>query len=131
VGEAAGLVDGGNDDVAEREESGDGRNDEEGDLPQAFVEAGAHDAGDFFGGAERATHHGQFGGGDGHAEQADGQGVEGLRVGQSGDGAGGEPTGEEGVDVSADLHDAATDEDGKEIADDGADMFGLMREGEF
>ena len=64
-------------------------------LAKTVIEASAKNAGDFVGCPERTTHHREFGGGDGHAEQTDGESVESLRVGQSGNGAGGQPTGEE------------------------------------
>jgi len=131
VEETAGLVDGGDDDVAESEKADDGGNDEKGDLAKAAVEAGAENLRDFVGGTEGAAHDRKFGGGDGHTEKADGESVESLRVSERGDGAGGEPAGEESVDVSADLNDAATDEDRNEILEDGAHIFGLVSEGEF
>ena len=56
--ELAGLIDSGDDDVAESEKAGDGRDDEEGDLAKAAVEAGAENAGDFVGAADSAAHHG-------------------------------------------------------------------------
>ena len=127
----AGLVDGSDDDVAENEEAHRRGNNKESDLAQATVQAGAKEAGDFVGCADGAAHDGEFGGGDGHAEEADGKRVERLRVGEGGDRAGGQPAGKKGVNVGADLHDAAADEDGKEIVNDRANVFGLIGEGKF
>ena len=131
VGEAARLIDGRDDDIAECEEANDRRNNEEADLTETVVEASAKNAGDFVGFTEGAAHDGKFGGGNGHTEKADRESVERLRVGERGDGAGGQPTGEKGVDVRTDLDDAAADENGEEIAEDGANVFGFMGKGEF
>jgi len=99
-----------NDHVAQRKKTDDGRNHKKRDLPQAGVHARAKDGRDFVGGTERAAHQRKFRSGDGHAEQADGQRVERLRVGQRGNGAGRQPTGKKRVNVRADLHHAAANE---------------------
>src|SRR5208283_2200362 len=127
VPETSGLINGSNDHIPKCEKPHDGGNDEKGDLTQSGIEAGAEDTCHFSSFADSPAHHRQFGRGDGHAEQTYRQGVQRLRVSQTSDRAG-QPTGEEGVNVRADLHDAAADEDGKEIADDRAHVFGLMGE---
>src|SRR5579863_9127104 len=95
------LVDGGRDDVAEGDERDDRRNYEEGDAAQSDDEAPTEVRGDFFLSAERARHLGQFRCGHRHAEQADGQKVERLRVSQRRYRAGREPARNDLIDVRA------------------------------
>ncbi len=130
MGKTPRLIDAGDDDIAEGEKAYDGGYDEKSDLAQATVEASAELGGDFTGVADDAAHDREFGRGNRHAKKADWKSVESLRVGESGDGTGRQPTGEEGVNVGADLDDTTADKNREEVADDDAHVFGLMGEGE-
>ena len=66
------MIDAGDDDIAESEETYDGGNNEESDLAEATVEASAELAGDFTGVADDAAHNREFGSRNGHAKEADG-----------------------------------------------------------
>ncbi len=88
--EVAGAVDGGDDDIAEHDEGDGGGNDEPGDLREAGGEARAELGGDLLRRAESGGHGGQLRGGDGHAEERDGKLIDGLRVAERGDRAGGQ-----------------------------------------
>ena len=68
-----------------------------------------------------ARHGGQLRRRDGHPEQAHGQRIEKLRVGERGHGAGGQQAGQQRIHVRADLHHAAADEDRHEAAQHRAD----------
>src|SRR5580700_6918893 len=110
-----GAIDGCDDDIAKEDEADGGGNDEEGDLVQPLAQASAECFGDFCRGAEGAGHGGEFGGGDSHAEEADGQGVEGLGVSEGRDGRGTKKAAQPGVDVGADLHDSSAEENRDEV----------------
>src|SRR5215469_4228075 len=129
--EAPGLIDGGDDDVAEKEEADNRRNDKQGDLAEAAVEAGTQNAGDFIGGTERAAHDGKFRGGDRHAEQTDRKGIESLCISQCRDGTCRQPTGKKCIYISTDLYDAPAHKHWKEVMENGAHVFGLMGQREF
>src|SRR6516162_114889 len=129
--ETSGLIDGGDDDVAENQEADDRRNHKKGNLAEAAVEASTQNAGDFIGSTERAAHDGKFRGGDGHAEQTDKEGIESLCISQGRDGTCRQPTGEKCIYISTDLYDAPAHKYGKEVMENGAHVFGLMGEREF
>ncbi len=78
--EAAGLEQHGRDHVAQRQERHRRRHDEESDLAQSAIQTLAEIGGDFGLRAKRAGHCGQFSRGYRHAEQADRQHVNGLRI---------------------------------------------------
>ena len=110
------------DQVAEREERRRRRHDEERDVADSGIEAGANGGGDFFIAPDRARHHRQLGRRNRHPEQADRQQVNELRVHQSRDGAGRQQAGQQRVDISADLRDAPADEHRPEVSDDFTNM---------
>ena len=130
VGKLAALVERGGHHVAQGEEGHGRGHDEEGDLAQSGVKTGAQTGGDFSVGAQGARHGGELGGGYGHAEQAHGQGVNGLRVGQRGDRSGAEQTGDQLIHPGADLDYAAADEYGREVAHHVAHVCRRSIEGE-
>lgn len=127
--ELARLINAGNDDIAEREKADDRGNDEERDLAQAAIQAHAEQGSDFVGGPDGTAHYRKLRGGNGHTEEADRESVKRLRISERSHGTGGKPPGEKRVDVGTDLNNATAHEDGEEIADDGANIFGLMKEG--
>src|SRR5262245_58637928 len=74
-------------------------------------------------------HVGEFGGGAGHAEQADREQVQGLGVGEGSDHALAEVADDDLVDVTGELRGAAAPKGGWEGGEGGADAGGLEGQG--
>ena len=116
--EAARLQQGGRDNVTQREKRHCRRDDEVRDPPQAAVEPQAQHVGAVRVGTY-SGHRRQLGGGNRHPKQADRKRVKHLCIGQSRHRPGRQQTGQERIDVSAYLDDAAAEERRHEIPDDG------------
>ncbi len=116
--EVTALTKGGDEVAANNEKAGNTGDDVERDGALAGDETGAEFFVNFLAGAGGAGHLGELGGGDGHAEEADGQGVEELGVLEAGDCAAHlEKAGDHAIDECAQLDHAAADEDGTEAAE--------------
>ena len=123
--EKSGAIEGCDHHVAEKQE-GSGRGHHEiGDLLQSARQALAQCLRDLLVSAERARHGGQLGGRDGHAEQAHRQRIDGLRIGERGDRSGRQKTGEQGIDIGADLHHAARNKHRAEVAQHRSNVLSL------
>ena len=106
--------------VAQREKRHRRRHHEERDPPKARVEPAPDELSCPPASTARvAGHRRQLGRRHRHAEQADGQRVQQLRVGEPGDRAGRQQAGEQRVDVRAHLHDAPAEEHRHEVPRDG------------
>ena len=111
--ELAGSIDARDEHVAEQHERDEARHTKNATRPSAADHALAQRVGRA---AALARELGQLGGRDAHAEQADGQHVQRLRVAQPRDRADREQAREHEVDVRAHLHDAAAEDRGTRVA---------------